>query len=163
MKCGLWGFQRPRSALIPNGVHVAEFQPVRSGAAIAVSLYLGDGQLQPQERLRRAAACLHVVAAADPSIHLVLAGAGKGLTAYTALVGEHHLQGRVHFVGIVEGVVKIQLYQHCLFFVCPSRREPFATVNLEALAAGQPIVATAVGGNLEVVQRGRKWVSRPTR
>jgi glycosyltransferase involved in cell wall biosynthesis len=51
-------------------------------------------------------------------------------------------------------VVKRQLYQHCRFFVCPSRREPFATVNLEALAAGQPIVATAVGGNLEVVSEG---------
>ena len=94
------------------------------------------------------------MAAEDPSVHLVLAGAGKGLTAYTALVGEHHLQDRVHFVGIVEGIVKIQLYQHCLFFVCPSRREPFATVNLEALAAGRPIVATAVGGNLEVVREG---------
>jgi glycosyltransferase involved in cell wall biosynthesis len=64
------------------------------------------------------------------------------------------MMDRVHFVGMVEGVFKIQLYQHCLFFVCPSRREPFATVNLEALAAGKPLVATAVGGNLEVVREG---------
>jgi len=27
------------------------------------------------------------------------------------------------FRRIVEGAVKIQLYQHCCFFVCPSRRE----------------------------------------
>jgi glycosyltransferase involved in cell wall biosynthesis len=60
----------------------------------------------------------------------------------------------VHFVGMVQGDAKIRLYQHCLFFVCPSRREPFATVNLEASAAGKPIVATAVGGNVEVVIDG---------
>jgi len=48
-------------------------------------------------------------------------------------------------------VAKVSLYQHCRLFVCPSRREPFATVNLEALASGRPVVATAVGGNVEVV------------
>jgi glycosyltransferase involved in cell wall biosynthesis len=94
------------------------------------------------------------VAAEDASIHLVMAGAGKELTAYTALVGAHDMLDRVHFVGIVEGVCKIQLYQHCLFFVSSSRREPFAVVNLEALAAGKPLVATAVGGNVEVVSEG---------
>jgi glycosyltransferase involved in cell wall biosynthesis len=101
------------------------------------------------------------VAAEDPAIHLVLAGAGRGLSAYTTLVREHDLQNRVHFVGIVEGLAKIQLFQHCRFFVCPSRREPFASVNLEALAAGQPIVASAVGGNLEVVSEGENGFLAP--
>jgi glycosyltransferase involved in cell wall biosynthesis len=49
---------------------------------------------------------------------------------------------------------RIQLFQHALLFVCPSRREPFATVNLEALAAGKPLVATSVGGNMEVINEG---------
>ena len=40
------------------------------------------------------------------------------------------------------------------FFVNSSRREPFANVNLEALAAGKPIIATSVGGNIEVVRDG---------
>jgi glycosyltransferase involved in cell wall biosynthesis len=73
---------------------------------------------------------------------------------YTTFVSEQRLQARVHFVGIVQGLYKVQLYQHCQFFVCPSRREPFATVNLEALAAGRPIVATAVGGNVEAIIQG---------
>jgi glycosyltransferase involved in cell wall biosynthesis len=102
------------------------------------------------------------VAAEDPSIHLVLAGAGKEWSTYTALVDEENLQSRVHFVGIVNGIGKIHLYQHCRFFVCPSRREPFATVNLEALAAGRPIVATAVGGNPEVVREGENGFLVPS-
>src|SRR5262245_30302122 len=140
--------------LIPNGVHVAEFQPVRSAPALPYPYILAMGSFSHKKGFDVLLRAFRSVAAEDPSIHLVLAGAGKELTAYTAVVGEHHMQDRVHFVGMVEGVVKIHLYQHCLFFVCPSRREPFATVNLEALAAGRPIVATAVGGNLEVVSEG---------
>ena len=144
-----------RIRLIPNGVHVAEFQPVRSAPPLPYPFILAMGSFSPKKGFDVLLRAFILVAAEDPSIHLVLAGAGKELTAYATLVGEQNMLGRVHFVGIVEGVVKIQLYQHCLFFVCPSRREPFATVNLEALAAGQPIVATAVGGNLEVVSEGR--------
>jgi L-malate glycosyltransferase len=148
------GVPEGRIRIIPNGVHVAEFQPVRSAAPLPYPYILAMGSFSPKKGFDVLLRAFTSVAAEDPSIHLVLAGAGKELTAYTALVGEQNMLGRVHFVGIVEGAVKIQLYQHCLFFVCPSRREPFATVNLEALAAGQPIVATAVGGNLEVVSEG---------
>jgi glycosyltransferase involved in cell wall biosynthesis len=94
------------------------------------------------------------VAAEDSAIHLIIGGAGKEQPTYATFVREHAMQDRVHFVGMVQGDAKIRLYQHCLFFVCPSRREPFATVNLEASAAGKPIVATAVGGNVEVVIDG---------
>jgi glycosyltransferase involved in cell wall biosynthesis len=100
--------------------------------------------------------------AAEPAVHLVIAGAGRELPAYSALVHNNGIQDRVHFVGVVQGVQKVQWYQHCLFFICPSRREPFATVNLEALAAGKPIVATAVGGNMEVVvQDGNGFLVPP--
>ena len=87
-------------------------------------------------------------------MHLVIAGAGKDLPAYAQLIEQLSVQEHVHLVGVVRGSRKVQLYQHCLFFVCPSRREPFTAVNLEALAAGKPIVATAVGGTVEVVSDG---------
>jgi glycosyltransferase involved in cell wall biosynthesis len=140
--------------LIPNGVRVAEFQSIRSAPPWPYPYILAMGSFGHKKGFDVLLRAFATVAAADPSIHLVLAGAGKELPAYTALVEEHDMQGRVRFVGIAEGEFKIQLYQHCLLFVCPSRREPFATVNLEALAAGKPLVATAVGGNLEVVSDG---------
>jgi glycosyltransferase involved in cell wall biosynthesis len=44
--------------------------------------------------------------------------------------------------------------RHLDVLVAPSRQEPFGTVLAEAMAAGTPVVATAVGGLAEVVADG---------
>ncbi len=48
----------------------------------------------------------------------------------------------------------IQLYSHCAVFCCPSVYEPFGIINLEAMACGAAVVASATGGILEVVVDG---------
>jgi glycosyltransferase involved in cell wall biosynthesis len=49
---------------------------------------------------------------------------------------------------------KIELYTHAGAFVCPSIYEPFGIINLEAMACGTAVVASAVGGIREVVRHG---------
>ena len=46
---------------------------------------------------------------------------------------------------------KIALYSHADVFCCPSIYEPFGIINLEAMACGKAVVASAVGGIPEVV------------
>ena len=54
-------------------------------------------------------------------------------------------------------VVK-QLYSHAAVFACPSVYEPFGLINLEAMACETAVVASAVGGIVEVVEDGKTGI-----
>ncbi|MFI6049850.1 glycogen synthase [Streptomyces violascens] len=56
--------------------------------------------------------------------------------------------------GMLDPVSLRQLLTHARVFVCPSLYEPMGIVNLEAMACGTAVVATATGGIPEVVADG---------
>jgi starch synthase len=74
-------------------------------------------------------------------------------------VSEHPNVLWIHEMVPVDEV--IQLYSHAAVFVCPSVYEPFGLINLEAMACQTPVVASAVGGILEVVEDGRTGLLVP--
>ncbi len=55
----------------------------------------------------------------------------------------------------------IPIYSQAALFVCPSVYEPFGIINLEAMACGTPVVASAVGGIKEVVVPGETGLLVP--
>ena len=55
----------------------------------------------------------------------------------------------------------IALYSGAVLFACPSVYEPFGIINLEAMACGTPVVASAVGGIKEVVVDGETGLLVP--
>jgi glycosyltransferase involved in cell wall biosynthesis len=68
-------------------------------------------------------------------------------------VDGHGLGGIVTFVGHQDDVAGALAETD--LFVLPSRSESFPNALLEAMAAGVPVVASAVGGVLELVEHGR--------
>jgi glycosyltransferase involved in cell wall biosynthesis len=89
---------------------------------------------------------------ARPKPDLLIAGTGPEADHLKKLARKLHIHRRVYFLGLIEGDEKIQLYRSADFLVCPSRKEPFANVIIEALAADLPVIASAVDGNLELIQ-----------
>ena len=88
-----------------------------------------------------------MVADEFPNHDLVIAGDGAERENLKALaVGK-----RVEFLGGVPSERAFGLYKGASVFVLASRHEPQGIVVIEAMAAGTPVLATAVGGVPETV------------
>jgi alpha-maltose-1-phosphate synthase len=147
--------------VIPNGIDTEEYQ--RRDATPALQRYsipLDLPFVLFVGRIARQKGIIHLVNAIRylaPQIGVVLcAGAPdtKEIEAEMAAGVKEVQQGRPHVYWIREMLPKqdaIQLYSAARVFCCPSIYEPFGIINLEAMACGTPVVASAVGGIKEVV------------
>ena len=82
-------------------------------------------------------------------MHLVIAGAGPLEPILRAQIERANLGDRVHMVGFQDDVPA--LLRELDAFVLSSRSEGFPLALIEALAAGLPAIATAVGGVREML------------
>jgi len=106
---------------------------------------------------------VHLILEALPRIAGALPGTTVSLNivgdsqdeAYRArihgLIAEHGLEGTVHFHEPVSIEALFDLFQDHDVYLFPSLYEPFALTLIHALNAGIPTVASAVGGNVEIV------------
>lgn len=85
---------------------------------------------------------------------LVIVGDGPEEGTLKALAAQVGVADRVVFVGSVPQS-KVELYlKACDVFVLNTRYEGLSHTILECMDAGIPVVATAVGGNMELVEDG---------
>jgi len=128
----------PEIAVIPSGVDV----PAEVGEEASPPEVLYAGRLSSEKGV------LELVEAAR-GMNLVIAGDGP-------------LRSRVPEArGFVPPDQLARLYARAAVVVCPSHREGFGVACLEAMAHGRPVVASAVGGLLDLVVDGETGVHVP--
>ena len=143
------GVPSAKLRVIPNGVRLSE-ESVR--ALPAGGSLLAVGSLTPKKGFDVLLQAFRLVRQRRPEARLIIAGDGPEGSRLRGLASALGVADAVCFPGLVTGEPKAALFEEARIFVSSSRREPFANANLEAMAAGLPIVATRVGGNAEMVE-----------
>lgn len=134
------------NSLVYNGLREEEFEPVGEAPDAADVLYIGmmrdlkgpdiliDAVPLAEQRLGR-------------QLRVVMVGAGDDLPTYQAQAKRLGLEGRVVFKPPMRAREAFALAR---LVVVPSRAEAMPYIVLETLAAGKPMIATAVGGIPEI-------------
>jgi glycosyltransferase involved in cell wall biosynthesis len=96
-----------------------------------------------------------------PDFKLLIAGEGNQEAALNEEIIALKLQETVKFLGFRDDVPKLlNLFD---IYVCSSISEGLSLSILEAMAAGKPVVATAVGGNPELIIHGQNGFLVPSK
>lgn len=98
---------------------------------------------------------LRAIAAMPEDVSLILGGTGPLTAELKALADTLGIAARVHFVGLIEEEALPAYFQLCDVFCLPavSRAEAFGIVQVEAMAAGRPVVSTRLGNGVDLVNR----------
>ncbi len=156
------GVARKKVLVIRNGIPLEHlsFEPKRRARARKILGIADDatlvgcaGRLDPDKNLD-----LLLEASADalrtvPSMKVVLVGEGPSEEHLLKKTAELGLQNTVTFTGLRSDVADI--LPAFDLYVCSSDREGVSLSILEAMASERPVIATAVGGNTEVIEDGR--------
>lgn len=153
--------------VLPMGVDTARFgrvaaddvARVRAGRGLEGDFVLFVGRLTPKKGVEHLVDAAGILASRGAPLDLVVVGDGP-LRGELEMRARRHPGARVLFTGSLPREELDALYKACAAVVVPSVVDPFGetegtpVVALEALAAGRPVVASAVAGLPDVVSDG---------
>ena len=153
-----------RIEIVPPGVDHAFFSPGHQGGARwAVDtddrpLLLFVGRIQPLKGVDVAVQTLAAVKRTDARLWIVGGASGADgnseVDRIRELIADLGLEDRVEFKPPIPHHLLSTYYRAADVVLVPSRSESFGLVALESAACGIPVVASAVGGLLTLVEHG---------
>lgn len=151
------GLSRDRVVTIPNGVEIPASARGKSEAAREAldlapneTVILTVGRLVPVKGQTYLIEAMARLVDRYPTLTLLIAGEGPCRNELEKRIEDLGLIGRVRLLGYRKEVLR--LYDTADVVVFPSLSEGTSLAIIEAMAAGRPIVATSLGGNLDLLQ-----------
>jgi glycosyltransferase involved in cell wall biosynthesis len=155
------------AATIPNGIDLEAFRRPgarqrwrqENGFAEGDFLIASVARLEPQKNPLGLIESFAQAFGDAPHPHLLLAGDGSLREIARECAVRRGVAGRVHFLGVRAEVA--EMLAACDLFAMSSHWEGSPLAVMEAMAAGLPVVATAVGGVPELVADGETGLLVP--
>ena len=145
-----------KCVVIPYGIEASRYEQVddqavaRVRAATGTPLILFVGHLVYYKGVE-----VLIDAVARLKAHVAVVGAGPLDSVLRARAEQRGVADRVHFLGDVDDATLRAAYQACDVFCLPStqRSEAFGIVQLEAFAAGKPVISTDLPSGVPFVNK----------
>jgi glycosyltransferase involved in cell wall biosynthesis len=156
--------------LIPNGIPVDTYRGSsidrerwrnKEGFAPTDVLFVCVAGLRSQKNPALLLEAFYRGPASDPRAHLLFVGRGALKSELERQIGASGLQERVHLLGLRADIPEI--LNGTDVFVLSSDYEGNPLSVMEAMAAGKPMICTAVGGVPELVEDGECGLLVPQR
>ncbi|MDR5708484.1 MAG: glycosyltransferase family 4 protein [Armatimonadota bacterium] len=162
-----FGIPPRRIRVVPNAIDHEMFSPAPAPASEEPTV-LYVGKLAPLKGALVLAEAIPHVLRRVPEARFVCVGsdhttpgAGSTLERMMATLRESGAEGRIHFLQSVPRPELVSLYRQARVVVLPTFWDNFPNTLLEAMACGIPVVASAVGGVVEMVTHEREGMLVP--
>ena len=160
-----WGIRREKVRVVSNAPTPSAARPARAEVRRELGLADDDDVVVALTRLapwKGVDGLIRALAAARgraPKLRLLVVGDGDERQALEQQAAP--LDGAVQFLGEVPRERALAVLDGADYLALCSAYEGLSHVLLEAMAAGKPVVASAVGGNLELVRDGENGLLVP--
>jgi len=144
---------------IVNGVDSAKFIPLSNEERIARRMSLGFSpgtkiigtvcRLDPIKNLRMLIECIPGIVRIIPDCQVIIVGDGPDKNSLKDIACQLNINSKITFLGAVEDVEKVMPILD--LYVNTSLSEGTSMTILEAMSCGLPVVASAVGGNVSLI------------
>jgi 1,2-diacylglycerol 3-alpha-glucosyltransferase len=155
--------------VIPNGIELASFAAAKNtgkfrselGIKPDAPILLSVGRVAPEKRLDFLIDAFTRIADQFPDARLVFAGAGSSLDDLKLHAAATKVNGRIHFLGMVDRAKLPDILHDSTIFLSASTTEVHPISVIEAIASGLPMLAVEDEAFEGMIEEGKNGYQVP--
>lgn len=143
--------------VVPNGIVLPDFNSLTPTEEVRAYLKVKEdmpvvvcvARLEKEKDISTLIAAMDIVIKVKPTTRCFIAGEGMEKGSLSKQIDTLNLSRSVSLLGFVKD--SLSLINAADLFVLPSLAEPFGLAVIEAMSLGKTVIATKVGGPIEII------------